>query len=160
MPLPVVLLPFTQWHEISPSARLHPTGKRACLCCTHACLLHLFALAALVQGGATGGSFQGRHTTDMGTGMQSILERNDLDELMALAELADRDFTAERYQPIVVGTSAHSALAAEQSAAARAETESRSAHKLHIPRRPPWDASTSAEQLDAQEKASFLNWRR
>jgi hypothetical protein len=41
------------------------------------------------------------------------------------ADLADRDFTAERYQPVVVGSSAHSALAAEQSAAERAQAEQR-----------------------------------
>lgn len=34
------------------------------------------------------------------------------------------------------------------------------AHKLIIPRRPPWDGTTTPDQLDAQEKASFLNWRR
>jgi hypothetical protein len=34
------------------------------------------------------------------------------------------------------------------------------AHKLIIPRRPPWDETTTPDQLDAQEKASFLSWRR
>jgi hypothetical protein len=76
------------------------------------------------------------------------------------AELADRDFTAERYQPVVISTSAHSTLAAEQSAALRAAAEARNVHKLIIPRRPEWDASTTPEQLDAQEKAAFLSWRR
>jgi hypothetical protein len=76
------------------------------------------------------------------------------------AELADRDFTAERYQPVVISTSAHSTLAAEQSAALRAAAEARNVHKLCIPRRPEWDASTTPEQLDAQEKAAFLSWRR
>jgi hypothetical protein len=40
----------------------------------------------LLQGFAPvgGGSHQGRHTTEDGPGMQSILERNDLDELMAM----------------------------------------------------------------------------
>eukprot|EP00878_Enallax_costatus_P006164 GHUV01006462.1.p1 GENE.GHUV01006462.1~~GHUV01006462.1.p1 ORF type:complete len:220 (+),score=52.30 GHUV01006462.1:205-864(+) len=118
------------------------------------------ALTRRHKGGGGGGNFADRHTTDMAGGMQSILERNDLDELMAMAELADRDFTAERYQPVVVSTSAHTALAAEQSAAKRTEAEQRNAHKLHIPRRPEWDASTTPEQLDAQEKASFLDWRR
>lgn len=45
--------------------------------------------AANLQGGGTGGNFQDRHTTDMGGGMQSILERNDLDELMAMVSQAD-----------------------------------------------------------------------
>lgn len=48
-------------------------------CCVHACL----------QGGQGGGSFQGRHTTDAGPGMQSVLERNDLDELMAMVRRDD-----------------------------------------------------------------------
>ena len=38
----------------------------------------------LQNGGPSGGSHQGRHTTEDGPGMQSILERNDLDELMAM----------------------------------------------------------------------------
>lgn len=38
----------------------------------------------LQGGGPSGGSHQGRHTTEDGPGMQSILERNDLDELMAM----------------------------------------------------------------------------
>lgn len=76
------------------------------------------------------------------------------------ADLADRDFTAERYQPVVISTSAHTALASEQSAAARAAAEARNAHKLCIPRRPDWDATMTAEELDAQERAAFLNWRR
>ncbi|WIA13595.1 hypothetical protein OEZ85_007161 [Tetradesmus obliquus] len=118
------------------------------------------ALTRRHKSGFGGGTFQDRHTTDMGGGMQSILERNDLDELMAMAELADRDFTAERYQPVVISSSAHSTLAAEQSAALRAAAEARNVHKLCIPRRPEWDASTTPEQLDAQEKAAFLSWRR
>lgn len=42
-----------------------------------------------------------RHTTDFlpeGPGMQSILDRNDLGELMAVADLQGREFAAERHQ--------------------------------------------------------------
>jgi hypothetical protein len=46
------------------------------------------------------------------------------------------------------------------SAAERAAAEARNQHKLCIPRRPAWDASTTHEQLEAQEKQSFLDWRR
>jgi hypothetical protein len=45
--------------------------------------------------------------------------------LLLQADLQDRDFTAERYQPIVVGSSAHNALATEQSAAERLKAEAR-----------------------------------
>jgi len=57
------------------------------------------------------------------------------------ADLADRDFTAERYQPVVIGSSAHSSLAAEQSAAARAQAESRAGERggggLHLQQAAP-----------------------
>jgi hypothetical protein len=46
------------------------------------------------------------------------------------AELADRDFTAERYQPVVVGSSAHNALSEAESAAVRAQAEARAADKV------------------------------
>lgn len=159
--------------DAAPRALLPPVDAPTpglLLHAAHAC----HAPHAQQGGGASGGTWQSRHTTDAGPGMQSVLERNDLDELMALvraciewvccvlasasvrpsvglctacmrahahgtrgvsctrrthqaqADLADRDFTAERYQPIVIPSSAHASLAAEQSAAARAETEARS----------------------------------
>lgn len=38
--------------------------------------------------------------------------------------------------------------------------DAHAADKLIIPRRPPWDETTTPDQLDAQEKAAFLDWRR
>jgi large subunit GTPase 1 len=40
------------------------------------------------------------------------------------------------------------------------EAQLKHANELKIPRRPPWDSSTTPEQLDQSEKASFLEWRR
>lgn len=33
-------------------------------------------------------------------------------------------------------------------------------HELKVPRRPKWDASTTAEELNRMEKQSFIDWRR
>jgi len=33
-------------------------------------------------------------------------------------------------------------------------------HLLQIPRRPQWDETTSKDELEKNEKASFLTWRR
>ena len=66
----------------------------------------------------------------------SVMERNDLDEFLALAELSDRDFTAERRGAVVVsmGDSADNAslppAVSEARAAASAEAK-RAAEKLH-----------------------------
>lgn len=40
----------------------------------------------------------------------------------------------------------------------RAEEENQS--KLSVPRRPPWSSRMTADQLDAQERSYFLEWRR
>ncbi|GFR44328.1 hypothetical protein Agub_g5541, partial [Astrephomene gubernaculifera] len=106
-----------------------------------------------------------KHTTDAGPGrnMQSVLDRNDLDELMALADLADRDFTAERGQAVVISMGASGVVDPREEAAAaeaRAEAEARNAHRLALPRRPAWSPEMTAEQLDLQERTSFLAWRR
>ena len=54
-----------------------------------------FPVLHLQGGGPTGGSHQGRHTTEDGPGMQSILERNDLDEIMAMVGHAAETHIAE-----------------------------------------------------------------
>jgi large subunit GTPase 1 len=61
---------------------------------------------------------------------------------------------------IVISSGAVDPLALEASAAERAAVAARHADDLKIPRRPAWDARTTPEELDTQEKASFLEWRR
>lgn len=104
------------------------------------------------------------HTTDTDGGkknnMQSVIESNDLEEMMNLADLADRDFTAEKSNVVVISTGAVEALDEERATQARREAESKHAHRLRIPRRPSWDTSTSPEELDAKERTAFLDWRR
>lgn len=47
-----------------------------------------FLTCAWLQGGGSGGQFSDRHTTDMASNMQSVLDRSDLDELMAMVGYA------------------------------------------------------------------------
>ncbi|KAJ9531428.1 hypothetical protein QJQ45_006852 [Haematococcus lacustris] len=104
--------------------------------------------------------------------MNSVLERNDLEELMAMATMADRDFAAERTQVIVVSSGSVTELEEQPDLAGpdlaglqrateeREAAEARHAHRLKLPRRPAWDERTTPEQLDAQERAAFVSWRR
>ena len=101
-------------------------------------------LMARVNGGAKSttvgrgaiGQYAHLFTTDLGDGanqnMQSVLDMSDLDEMMAMAELAGRSFAAERQNVTVVsvGGAAAEALAATQSAARRAAAE-KAAGRLH-----------------------------
>ncbi|KAF5842692.1 hypothetical protein DUNSADRAFT_5768 [Dunaliella salina] len=112
------------------------------------------------QGKGGNGEGSGRHTTEIAPKMQSVLDRNDLDEFMAMADMAGRDFTAERSNVIVVSTGAVEALSDERAAEERAEAEARHAHTLRLPRRPAWSQETTPEQLEEQERSMFLNWRR
>ena len=130
-------------------------------------------LMARVNGGAKSttvgrgaiGQYAHLFTTDLGDGanqnMQSVLDMSDLDEMMAMAELAGRSFAAERQNVTVVsvGGAAAEALAATQSAARRAAAE-KAAGRLTVPRRPPWRTDMSGEELDAREREAHLLWRR
>ncbi|KAL4856594.1 GTPase LSG1-1 [Chlorella vulgaris] len=112
--------------------------------------------------GRTGSAAAYLHATDtvVETNMQSVIEANDLDEMMAMASLAGKDFTAEREHIIVISTGAVAAVDVQRMAAERAEAEDRNRHRLCIPRRPSWDESTTPEQLEEQERSHFLHWRR
>lgn len=108
------------------------------------------------------------HTTELNDGydwgranVTSITEQNDLDEFLATAELAGVDFTAEKQNVTVVsvGSVVRGVLSERERANLRTLHE-RHKDLLRIPRRPPWDESTSAEELHALEKESFVAWRR
>ncbi|KAL6782518.1 hypothetical protein ACKKBG_A07095 [Auxenochlorella protothecoides x Auxenochlorella symbiontica] len=112
--------------------------------------------------GRTAGAAAHMYTTDLGpdNNMQSVIERNDLDEMMAMATLADKDFSAERQNVVVISTGSVAPRDTERAEAERSAAEERHRHRLTIPRRPSWDEGTTPAALDAEERASFLAWRR
>eukprot|EP00128_Syssomonas_multiformis_P014364 Colp12_sorted_trinity150504_noHs@16051 len=75
--------------------------------------------------------------------------------------MAGTEFTAERRNVTVVQDEiVHSAfMTPEQEEQAK---QAREEHKklLRVPRRPKWDKTTTAEELDQNEKDNFLEWRR
>ena len=67
------------------------------------------------------------------------------------ADLADRDFAAERGQAVVIiNHGAVDPLAEERNEKERREAEERHRHRLKLPRRPAWTPDMSAEELDLQ----------
>ena len=67
------------------------------------------------------------------------------------ADLADRDFAAERGQAVVIiNHGAVDPLAEERNEKERREAEERHRHRLRLPRRPAWTPDMSAEELDLQ----------
>ncbi|CAN7985078.1 unnamed protein product [Ixodes hexagonus] len=109
------------------------------------------------------------HTTELNDGydwgranVASITEQNDLEAFLATAELAGIDFTAEKQNATVVhkGDVIFSGLLSESQKAALKDLHEEHKELLRVPRRPPWDSETSAEELHTLEKESFVSWRR
>ena len=129
------------------------------------------------------------HTTEIvkKEGLVSVLERDDLEEMMAMAQLSNRDFTAERERyggPVVVSlgggggeggesrgadlnnnnnNTSNNVAMKDIDEATREEVESaktRHSNAARIPRRPAWTKETPVDVLDQNEKNAFLEWRR
>ncbi|KAI1767720.1 P-loop containing nucleoside triphosphate hydrolase protein [Hypoxylon sp. FL1150] len=94
--------------------------------------------------------------------MRSVTEQGALDEFLATAELAGTDFTAEKMNNVKI---IHTDQRNPYLLSATEERNVMSKHAKHrarltVPRRPKWDANTTASELDQLERESFLNWRR
>ncbi|CAK0755588.1 hypothetical protein CVIRNUC_002386 [Coccomyxa viridis] len=119
------------------------------------------ALANRHKGGpGKAGTASKLHTTEQPAQLVSVLEANDLTEMMSMAELAERDFAADRGEVIVISTGAVDGKVDTMTPQERRVAEDKNRHKLRIPRRPAWTEEQSPEQIDAQERAAFLAWRR
>lgn len=94
----------------------------------------------------------------------SVLESNDLEELMLNATLANASFGAERYPgPVAPQTVVVTPLGARTEAERtrlRKKQQQLDRSVLRVPRRPAWDASTTGLMLQQREQDDFLAWRR
>ena len=94
--------------------------------------------------------------------MRSVTEQAALDEFLSTAELAGTDFTAEKMNNVKIIHTDQKNPYLLSAAEERAAVGKQKAHRdrLTVPRRPKWDASTTAEELDRMERDSLLEWRR
>lgn len=106
------------------------------------------------------------HTSDLQDGydwgrlnLQSVTEQSNLDDFLATAELAGTEFTAEKLNIQFVDPSKHTGLKPEELEQIK-ELHKKHETMLRIPRRPHWNETTTADQLNDMEKESFLQWRR
>ncbi|KAL8736971.1 MAG: hypothetical protein Q9181_002139 [Wetmoreana brouardii] len=94
--------------------------------------------------------------------MRSVTEQGALDDFLSTAELAGTDFTAEKMNNVkIIHTDQKNPYllsAAEERSTLRKQMARRS--RLTVPRRPPWDETTTTQDLDKRERASLLEWRR
>lgn len=94
--------------------------------------------------------------------MRSVTEQGALDEFLSTAELAGTDFTAEKMNNVkIIHTDQKNPYllsATEERSVVRKQNSKRA--RLTVPRRPKWDEHTTAQELDARERQSLLDWRR
>ena len=94
--------------------------------------------------------------------MRSVTEQGALDEFLSTAELAGTDFTAEKMNNVkIIHTDQKNPYllsAAEERSTLRKQNANK--NRLTVPRRPPWDETTTPQDLDQRERASLLDWRR
>ncbi|KAL9258040.1 GTPase LSG1-2-like protein [Drosera capensis] len=101
--------------------------------------------------------------------LESVTDVNDIDAVIEHAEEEERLYAAAAAgsDPIVdvlidldrPGSSA-GAMTPEEWRKQQKEEEALHATSLRVPRRPPWNAAMSIEELDANERQAFLIWRR
>lgn len=91
------------------------------------------------------------------TKLQSIIETNDLVELLYSADLAQKKFLAERENVVIIDSSSFTVptFPSNDEVQLRKTTAT-----LPIPRRPMWTREMSAEQVDQNEREAFVEWRR
>ncbi|EMC97104.1 hypothetical protein BAUCODRAFT_68768 [Baudoinia panamericana UAMH 10762] len=94
--------------------------------------------------------------------MRSVTEQGALDEFLTTAELAGTDFTAEKINNVKIihvdQKNPYLLSRDEERGVVRKQNAKRA--RLTVPRRPPWDESTTAVELDQRERQSLLEWRR
>lgn len=107
------------------------------------------------------------HTAELNDGydgrcinLQSLTEQTSMDDFLLTAEMAGRDFTAEKENVQLVTPQLNSGVLSGEKLKKVKEAQDLWKGLLRIPRRPPWQESTPADKLRQDEQTSFLNWRR
>lgn len=95
--------------------------------------------------------------------LKSIWETSNMDEFLSIADEREAGYMAERNVRVVVGGNVH-VVTKDKRIVPKAEDDMTDWFKLNeklaIPRRPKWEYDTNPEELQAREKADFLEWRR
>lgn len=99
--------------------------------------------------------------------LRSVTQETALDEFLFTAELANRDFTADRHSNVkiirldsgVEGKTQGFGMTNEKKNALNAKQREH-ARELIVPRRPYWDELTTKFELERNESEAFLEWRR
>lgn len=100
--------------------------------------------------------------------LRSVTQETALDEFLSTAELADKDFSADRHSNVKIirldsgndsATTQGLTISNEKRGILNAKQREH-ARELIVPRRPAWDTDMTKYQLARRENDAFLEWRR
>lgn len=107
------------------------------------------------------------HTSELEDGydwnkinLKSVTEESSFQEFLSTAQLAGTEFAAEKLNITFINPNSGVGLLTKEEKAKALEAHRAKRLLLKIPRRPKWDVSTTAEQLQSLERDEFLEWRR
>ncbi|XP_076623822.1 nucleostemin 3 [Colletes latitarsis] len=92
--------------------------------------------------------------------LQSVTEESSFQEFLSTAELAGTEFQAEKLNVKFVNPKSGIGLLSKDEKRKVVESQIKNKALLKIPRRPKWDSTTTAYELQAKEREEFLDWRR
>ncbi|XP_038723246.1 GTPase LSG1-2 [Tripterygium wilfordii] len=95
--------------------------------------------------------------------MESVTEVSDIDTVMQRVDEEDLLLSVDRSVPNLLNLDTNSStsdMTPEERRRLQKEEEVLHASSLQVPRRPPWNATMSVEELDSNERQAFLIWRR
>lgn len=102
-----------------------------------------------------------RHMTKSEAKLKSIWESTNMEQFLSIADDREQGYMAERNVRIVVGGNVH-VVGPDNRVVPR--TDERDwfdlSAKLTIPKRPAWSYTMTADEVQNQEKADFVEWRR
>jgi len=91
--------------------------------------------------------------------LKSVTEESSFQEFISTAELAGTEFTAEKLNIKFINPNSGGLLTKDEKQKIL-EIQERNKDLVKIPRRPKWDTSMNAQELQTREKDTFLEWRR
>ena len=94
-----------------------------------------------------------------GNQFDSVVERGDLAEFVEMAKLSNKDFQPQQRGPVILASVTKSALKEPTQKELDLLRELHE-HRLNIPRRPKWSKGMTKQEIQENEKAGFLEWRR
>ena len=89
----------------------------------------------------------------------SVVERGDLAEFVEMAKLSNKDFQPQQRGPVILSSVTKTAL---KEPTQKELDILRELHemRLRVPRRPKWSKGMQKQEIQENEKAEFLEWRR